>query len=920
MSDNDDDDWFNKDEDEIVQSLQQQVKLKVDKPDEERIECGLGEFLNEMELDGSYAGIAATKSKARFSTGDLVKALEMSPLEMFLYFMADQRDIFKNQIAANDSFLRLQKYVKILTTLCQLRLGGYDEQFLGDGFAKQTLLLELIKRYALKFFAPSAKKDALDADLELMLRETKMLLLRSHKLGVLTESGYMLVEYMKKLIGRCQQQHALCLEFTNELEQVQPGATNKINDIYPTLDDLLGVVNSNEPTAAAAAAKANDVTSYIDQQRQLLCEGFARPLREFVQSLRLNPKDKQPLLWRHTQIVLNPAFADAERHSLIFMDIRPKASGRTVKTNHSEAESAFLMSVKTGTLLCFTSSLEFENLILATAGYTAAEMLQKGYLSIEIARQYNIGNIYGKPLLMFEAPEFFEPYLRVHKNLSSCNVENFPMARYIIEGVLDVAPPAYMKSVDKLLYKGSPFSIEQAPKQAALNEGQGAAFSAALRNEFCLIQGPPGTGKTHLSVELVNTLLQNAETLKTGPLVLLAYTNDSLDKFLLQISQHTDSIARFGCQSRELRKYDVRKLSTARPMPATRKRVWWLTKGEYKQQFERLQALHANFDGSEEAYQQILEAQQQLQLAAEKLNTLRTIFHYYVAREQRLLAMTTTCAARYNFLFRLLQSKTLLFEEAAEIAEAHVLACLTPYAEHVIFIGDHKQLKPYTGHHVQQVSLFERLITNGFPVTVLNLQYRMRSCIAELLVPTFYADLKCHESVEAYPNIRKLDVNLYFVAHKQAEHLMTNMSIVNKHEAGEVLKLAVWLVQVAGYACSDIVVLSPYNAQVEHIKQKFKQQPTIADILVASVDSYQGLQANIVLLSLVRSNPNGHIGFLRQPNRVCVALSRARWALYMIGNMDTLLQGNHKLWSVIHDKLLATKAIGNILPICRKPN
>lgn len=112
------------------------------------------------------------------------------------------------------------------------------------------------------------------------------------------------------------------------------------------------------------------------------------------------------------------------------------------------------------------------------------------------------------------------------------------------------------------------------------------------------------------------------------------------------------------------------------------------------------------------------------------------------------------------------------------------------------------------------------------------------------------------------------------------------------------------------YKEHNIAVLTPYAAQVECIK-KTVQNIKKNNIRVSTVDSFQGLEADIVLLSLVRSNPSGQIGFLRQPNRVCVALSRARWALYMVGNMETLQRGNKQLWGAINAKLQAQNAIGN---------
>lgn len=332
-----------------------------------------------------------------------------------------------------------------------------------------------------------------------------------------------------------------------------------------------------------------------------------------------------------------------------------------------------------------------------------------------------------------------------------------------------------------MMYNQKPYPIDKCPVETNLNYVQQVAFSTALTNEFSIIQGPPGTGKTHLSVELINTMLQNVDHFKTGPIIVLTYTNDSLDKFLLKIAKHTDSILRFGWQTRqpEIVKYNVKNTVDNLMVPWQLKRVWWLVKCEYNEQFKRLQALQADFDGSEDNYLIIKKEQKQLQLINEKILTLRTIFQYYVAKDRALLAMTTTCAARLNFLFRLLQSKCFVFEEAAEVAESHVLACLTPYTQQVILIGDHKQLKPYTGTHTLQclqMSLFERLMKRQFPATVLSVQYRMRSCIAELLVPIFYKYLTSDESVNSYRNVA-ISTNLFFLNHNEPEKQL--VSIIN---------------------------------------------------------------------------------------------------------------------------------------------
>lgn len=87
----------------------------------------------------------------------------------------------------------------------------------------------------------------------------------------------------------------------------------------------------------------------------------------------------------------------------------------------------------------------------------------------------------------------------------------------------------------------------------------------------------------------------------------------------------------------------------------------------------------------------------------------------------------------------------------------------------------------------------------------------------------------------------------------------------------------------------------------------------LKDIIVTTVDSFQGLEADIVVLSLVRNNERGNIGFLSEENRICVAMSRARYGLYIIGNMSLLAKSSF-IWSEISVKLRNLNAIGCEFP------
>lgn len=299
---------------------------------------------------------------------------------MFLYFMAEERDLFMDQLSANDSQRRIFQYVQILKTLSQLELCGFDEQLL-SGFAKQTVLLQHVKHFAEKFFAPESKGN-LDQDSEQMLRNIKWLLLRAHKLGVLSESGYELIERFKMLLDQCRRpkllQHPVFIEFSQELH-ISPIVGNVKDEIYPKLEDLL-----QYEAVEVTPATPGDVASYINWHRQLLCEDFIHPLRVFVHSLR-NKVDIEILveehrLWLDTDIILNPEFTEAERNNLIFMDSRPDTRLDKCKSSISSVDRMALKNLKTGTMLCFTTSFDFDNLILAIVGYTDPKILKEGFV------------------------------------------------------------------------------------------------------------------------------------------------------------------------------------------------------------------------------------------------------------------------------------------------------------------------------------------------------------------------------------------------------------------------------------------------------------------------------------------------------------------------------------------------------------
>ncbi|XP_058976341.1 NFX1-type zinc finger-containing protein 1-like [Musca domestica] len=939
MSDSDDCDWFDKDDDALMRDFERNMKAKEAERMEEHIKVptnNLDNYIKELTLkaSSSHTKKSGNANKKKCNIAELRKINALSPLDQFLYTHTMEYDFYSGQLQPNDSQEKVILYTSILAAICRLELPGFQKPLLQafrDNICLQEHLRLLLAKLFCKRFKDMWKQPK---DMEYLLENIELLFIQScssETINVGHDKEQDMLKDLLKILDKSDNDLAVCKKYKNRLkENLQALVDNAKSsetstwEIYPTIDELLN--DASQCNGEDMTKSLLPVQQYLNRHMQFLKEDFLLPLRECVKYVKSSASQCPDNfhLFDDVFIVLNEQFLDANRHELLFVDIL--GSRRNLdddgNTNIPWEVQEKLWKIKSGALLCFTTSRDFDNLILATVTYTSQDCLKEGYIGIEIARQHNIGNIYKRPLLMFETPAFFEPYHNVFNYLKNCNSAEFPMKQYIVDEEHPTTAPKYLTNDTLYQCNGQKFhplreSLEK--NTLELNLSQLEAFSKALKQEFALIQGPPGTGKTYLSVQIVKTLIENAET----PLILITYTNESLDKFLVKLSAFTENIVRFGSQTRDQRiaKYNVKDVVEHSLINPKLKRLYYLCSLEFKEAFGYLQQKHREFDGADESYGEILKAQSKLAEVSEKLRTLKTMFQYYVAREKSIIGMTTTCAAKTNFLFRLLKSKIVIFEEAAEILESHIVACLTPHTQHVIMIGDHQQLQPYTSNYQLQqktqmnISLFERIFCKHPNPIVLRTQYRMHPKIADLLSNTIYKDLDSDESVTHYPAIRQMSTNLFFMNHNKPEaKTEQDSSLYNPYEVTQVVQLSLHLVQNALYNVEDIQILSPYARQIEMIRKQLQQHPSLQALKACTVDSFQGLECNIVILSLVRSNSTSQIGFLKQSNRICVALSRAKHAMYCIGNLDLLSQCS-TIWKEIAEKLQHHKAVGDKFPI-----
>jgi helicase required for RNAi-mediated heterochromatin assembly 1 len=273
-----------------------------------------------------------------------------------------------------------------------------------------------------------------------------------------------------------------------------------------------------------------------------------------------------------------------------------------------------------------------------------------------------------------------------------------------------------------------------------------------------------------------------------------------------------------------------------------------------------------------------------------------------VLKEQKVIALTTTGFSKNRALISALLPRIILCEEAAEALEAPVTVACVPSLDQLILVGDHSQLRPHTQcrrledePHYLNISLFERLVHNNVDFTTLQMQRRMIPEIRRLLLPIYGDKIRDHDSVlqlASRPHVKGMGgINSFCFTHEWPETRDDLMSSFNANESSMIRGFVEYLVLNGE---TRITCLTFYNGQRKAFLKEFRSSKLLSNDMpkVVTVDSYQGEENDIVILSLVRSNSLKQVGFLDNANRVCVALSRARRGFYLFGNCKLLFEAS----------------------------
>ncbi len=488
---------------------------------------------------------------------------------------------------------------------------------------------------------------------------------------------------------------------------------------------------------------------------------------------------------------------------------------------------------------------------------------------------------------------------------------------------------AYLRDLFYSHQKAGRFSFEPM-KFPWLNPTQERAVNEVLwAKDVAIVHGPPGTGKTTTLVEAINeTLMRESQVL------VCAQSNMAVDWISEKLVDRGINVLRIGNPTRVNDKmlgftYE-RRFESHPDYP----QLWAIRKA--------IRELRSNRKKGSESFHQKMDrlrsraAEIEIRINAELFGEARVIACTLVGSAHRLLEG--------------MKFGTLFIDEAAQALEA---ACWIPMrrASRVILAGDHCQLPP-TVKSIAALraglgkTLMERIAENKPEVvTLLKIQYRMNEDIMRFSSDWFYGGQVESAPQIKYRSILDFDHPITWIDTSNEENQITiegedapedsastsssvsaanqnpdlnfkeqfvgeSYGRINKAEAElTLLTLAEYFTKIGKQRVLgdsiDVGIISPYRAQVQYLKKLIKKyeffKPYRRLISVNTVDGFQGQERDVILISLVRSNDEGQIGFLKDLRRMNVAMTRARMKLIILGNKDTMTKHPFykKLWEYV---------------------
>lgn len=421
-----------------------------------------------------------------------------------------------------------------------------------------------------------------------------------------------------------------------------------------------------------------------------------------------------------------------------------------------------------------------------------------------------------------------------------------------------------------------------------LNATQEEAVNKVLHaKDVAIVHGPPGTGKTTTLVEAVYETLH-----RENQVLVCAQSNMAVDWISEKLVDRGVSVLRIGNPSRvndKMLSFTYERRFESHP--------------DYPQLWSIRKAIRELYARSRKGAEREA-VRQKINSLKDRATELEIRINESLFSEVRVIACTLVGSA--NRLLTGQKFGTLFIDEAAQALEA---ACWIPIrkADRVILAGDHCQLPPTVkapealraglGHTLMQTIVKNKPDT----VSLLKLQYRMNDEIMRFSSEWFYGGMLQSAPEVKYRSILDFDTPIEWINTEgldcNEEFIGENYGRINKSEAELSIE------QLKGYITKigrerflderiDVGMISPYKAQVQYLRRLVRNdaffKPYRQAITINTVDGFQGQERDVILISLVRANEEGQIGFLNDLRRMNVAITRARMKLIILGDASTL--------------------------------
>ncbi len=406
-----------------------------------------------------------------------------------------------------------------------------------------------------------------------------------------------------------------------------------------------------------------------------------------------------------------------------------------------------------------------------------------------------------------------------------------------------------------------------------LNDSQQQAVAAIVQNEeITIVHGPPGTGKTTTLIEAIQQLI------KAGEKVLVsAPSNAAVDNIAKGLIEKGIKLLRIGNTSK------VDELVFAHTPEGK------LNNSKQLKEIKQLKIRAEEFRKMALKYKRSFgkaEREQRNLLFKEVKNIRIEIKKLQAYNEEKLFEEAEVIAGTpiglYDAGINHLHFQTLVIDEAGQCIEPFAW-CIFPLADKIVLAGDHWQLPPTVMSHEAarlgfNKSILETAIEKVPTIFLLNTQYRMRQAIAGFSSNYFYNDLLLTAA-----HLQNTGAHITFIdtagSGNNEKHGPDGSSLQNEGE----LQIVQKLLETESLDPVSTAFISPYSGQVSAAKEILPKQ-----LRISTIDSFQGQEKENIIVSLVRSNDDGDIGFLKDYRRMNVAITRAKEQLFVIGDSATI--------------------------------